>query len=547
MTQSKNTISTRLFTLILLLLSSIVSAQTELGKIEIEYNETLPKEKGNIMAVAGIKNDSIYVLSRTKKEFFFQTFDAETKKISASKPFEIEEDFEIRDYIILSDKLFLMLSLYDSDSNVYRFIAKEVRNNQIIKSTELLTINAERYSRKGEFLFKISNDNSKYLITHVNKNYRNSNVDYTMNLIDGNLNTLFSDKETISSENKKVWSFKFSDTNFNDNGDIVFSLVESYRNKNEKNKYNYVTIFSYKSEKNYEKQLINIELKDKYIADCNVVPTKGSKLHLTGFYSNLRKSGRAFWHYKGIYDIVIDFSNGEVLNVNFNPFPNFIYDLFINKFAKEGKGLNYEVFKNVAFIERDGGGIIVLTEYDWKSGADTFGIWPLAWTSYYFDSRHVIITALDSAGNLDWSNFIPKDQSMSIDIFGIQLIPSPNYTRPSSITFPLAEMGSGEEYLSVFPIYQNGIFTVLFNDDIRNDGTTPSDELWTAGNLKKMKTVAYTFDDNTGTKIRIEPKQFEKGQIILKPLIDYRFSDDEYLIFGGNKEENAIGVLKVKK
>lgn len=236
-----------------------------------------------------------------------------------------------------------------------------------------------------------------------------------------------------------------------------------------------------------------------------------------------------------------------MININFNPFPDFVYDLFINKYAKKGKGLYDGLFDNIAFIERDNGGIIVLTEFNWKSGADTFGIWPLAWASYLFESDHLILMALNPDGNLDWSNFIPKEQIMSIDVFGIQLIPSPNYTQPSSITFPLTEMGSGEEYLSVFPIYQNGILTILFNDHIRNDGETPPDELWISGNLKKMKTVAYTFYDNTGEKKRIEPKQFEKGQIILKPLINYRFSDDEYLIFGGNKEENTIGVLKVKK
>lgn len=58
----------------------MVSAQTELGKIELEYSETIPNEKGNIMTIAGVKNDSIHVLSRTKKDFFFKLLMPKLKK-----------------------------------------------------------------------------------------------------------------------------------------------------------------------------------------------------------------------------------------------------------------------------------------------------------------------------------------------------------------------------------------------------------------------------------------------------------------------------------
>jgi hypothetical protein len=41
------------------------------------------------MTIAGVLNDSFYGLSRTKKEFFFQTFDTKTKILTSSKPFII--------------------------------------------------------------------------------------------------------------------------------------------------------------------------------------------------------------------------------------------------------------------------------------------------------------------------------------------------------------------------------------------------------------------------------------------------------------------------
>ena len=531
------------FTVTFLLITTVISAQFKVGDIELEFSKAIPNDKGNIMHIAGVVNDSVYAISRTKKEFFFQTFNAKTKSLTSSKPFEIQRNQEIRDYVIIGEKLFLMLTYYNELTRNYHFIVKEIKNNVIIKAKEIFSFTAEERSRKGEFLFKRSHDGLQYLVTHVHKNYRNPALGYTMILFDENLTEVFTDKKNITSEEKRIWTFKFSDTKFNENGDIVFAIIESYRDKSEKNKYNNVTIYSYLANNNFNRKEIKIELQDNYLADCTVIPTKDDRLHVVGFYSTLKKSGRRQWHYEGIYDMVINYHNGEIIKKNFIPFPDFVYDLFTRSQAKKEKGLYYTLFKNIAFIERDTGGIIVLTEYDAKGDPGTFGVWPLAWTSYSFDSEHVIVTALNPDGTLHWNDFIPKIQWMSIEIFGIMLIPPPNYTQPASMTFPLVEMGTGEEYISVFPIYKNGKLTVLYNDHHK---TTDYDTRILEG-LNRMETVAYIFDDETGEGKRVKPDQFQKGQINLKPLINHKISNNRYLIYGGNKTTNALGELKIKK
>ncbi|WP_299522659.1 hypothetical protein [Winogradskyella sp.] len=522
----------RPITLLFLLCSITTSAQFKAGNIELNFGESTPKELGNVMTIAGLANDSIFTLSRTKKEFFFQTFDAKTKRLTSSKPFEILRDYEIRDYIFVGKKLFLMLSAFNEATNNYHFIAKEVKNNEIVNSTTILSINAKRRSRKGEFLYKRSNDGLKYLVTHVNKNYRNPNVVYTLVLVDENLNKVFTDENTIISEEKRVWSFKFSDTKFTDKGDIVFAVTESYRNRKEKNKYNEVTVFSYQAKNAFHRTQIEIELKDNYIADCTVVPTKDNRLHVTGFYSKLNKRGKRQWEFEGIYDIVIDDKKGEVLSTTFNRFPWHIRIL---------GDFYHDFYKNIAFIERDNGGIIVLSEYDVKGEPSTLDIWPLAWVTYSFDSGSVIITALNQDGKLDWSNVVPKLQWMSIDIIGIQLIPSPNFTQPGTMNFPLVEMGTGEEYLSILPIYKNGKLTVFYNDHHKST----SEKLRTLEGLNRMTTVASTYDYEKAEYEYIKPEEFQKGQINLKPLINYKISDNRYLIYGGNKKENALGELRI--
>lgn len=541
---SKNRIKIKLFTVIIFCLSASVSAQVmQFGNIEIDFCDTLPKEMGNIMTIAGELEGFIHALSRTREEFFFQTFDSKSKRLISSKLFRIQRDYEIRDYVIFGKKIFLMLSSYDDVSKQYHFIAKEIKENLVINSAIILSIETENRSEKGDFLFKKSNDGSKYLITHVYKDFMSTNMKYSLVLVDDNLNAIHTDNNVLSTEEIRIRSLKLSDTKFNENGDFFLVYIESERDKRKKNQYNNVTIYSYQASNNFNRKEIHFEIQDYYLNDCTVIPTKNNKLHLVGFYSSLRKSGKPQWYNQGIFDIVVNNDNGEIIKKNYNPFPDFIYKLNIGRAVKKGKGLWPGWFKNIAFIERDNGGIIVLIEKNQKTEPSTFGVWPLGWTSYYFESEHVILMALASNGNLNWTKVLPKIQSMSIEVFGIQLFPSPNYTRPSSITFPLVEIGTGEEYLSVLPIYESGKLTVFYNDHYKST----VDEPRILQSLNTMKTVAYSYDDETGEATRYDFDQFQKGQLNLKPLIKYRVSNDKFLIYGGNKEGNALGTLKIKE
>ncbi len=533
----------KLFTLVFLLITTTILAQFKVGNNTLNFSEAIPKDKGNIMAIAGIKNDTIYTISRTKKEFFFQTYDAKTKSLISTKPFEIIRGYEIRDYVMVGEKLFLMLSYYNETLNRYSFFAREVKDNEIANSINIFSKTVKNPSEKGEFLFKISNDSTKYLITHVIKNNGSTTAEYNLVLVDKNLNKVFTDTNSITSEQKRVWSFKFSDTKFTKSGDIVFTVIESYRDKSEKTKFNNVILYAYEANNNYNRKETKIEVQDNYLADCTVVPTKDNRLHIAGFYSPLKKSGKRQWYYGGLYDIVFDYNEGKVIKTNFISFPDFIYLAFGSKDAKKSKGLYYEWFKNVAFIERDDGGIIILTEKNWKGEPDTLGVWPLAWTTYSFDSGHVLVTALNRDGKLYWNNFIPKIQWLSIDVLGIQLIPIPNYTQPGTMNFPVSELGTGEEFISVFPVYENGTLTVYYNDHHK----TTEENLRILEGLNRMTTVAYTFNDKTGEAKRVVPREFNKGQINLKPLIHYKISDKRYLIYGGNKKTNALGELIIKK
>lgn len=535
------------FTFIFLLVTSAISAQFTAGDSSLEFGKTIPKEKGNIMTIAGVLNDSIYSLSRTKKDLLFQTYDARTKILTSSRPFTIPAFHEIKDYTLVGNKLFLMLSFYDEIDRNYKFIANEIQNNEIVKTTVILSVAAKRRFRSGDFIFKKTNDGSKYLVANTYDGPGNSGLNYSLVLVNEQLVKVFADANTIVPKVKRHDTFGILDISLSKDGNIIFVLSESYRDKAKKTKMNNLSIVTFQANNYYQQRNFKIKVEGKYIVDANLIPIKNNMLHITGFYTDLQKNGRSSWHSKGIYDIVINISNEEVIKKNFNDFQPFVYDIFPRKYVHKNKGLYRSWFKNIAFIERDDGGLFVLTEQNWKSEASRVGFPPLVWTSYVMQSKHVIITALNADGSLAWSNYLPKDQDFFIEFLGRHTTLRSKNTQPTSIPFPIAELGNGEEIISVLPIYKNGFLTLFYNDVIFNTSRTNVDELFFISNSKPLVTTAYTFNENTGERKRIDPENYPEDRLHLKPLIYYRISEKQYLIYGGNANYNALGEINIKE
>ena len=135
-------------------------------------------------------------------------------------------------------------------------------------------------------------------------------------------------------------------------------------------------------------------------------------------------------------------------------------------------------------MERDNGGVIVLSEFKliFESGSSGFG--PLSVTSYSYNTNEIIVTALNKDGTLDWSNVIPKEQRAIVSEVGLSIfggVSSGGASVSASAYFPLAVISKGPEFLSAVPIYHNGKLTVIVNDDPKNIGITKMDD------VKKVK------------------------------------------------------------
>ena len=538
--------------LLLVITSFSLTAQINVGKISLDFGETTSEKDGEIIIIAGEKNGNIYALARRKKDFYSQTFDATTKNLKSSTRLDFDKinggKLLVEDLAFIGDKLYLMLSYFDKKNKTYNFIAKEIQKNTIVRTIYLLSAKVDNRSNKGTFVFTKSYDNFNYLVAHVGLDDRKNQLKYSVKLFDDRLAKVFDDSYINIFNKKNNHLFDFSDVQVNEHGDVLIATTESYRDKKKKTNINNITIHSYLANRNYEQELTKITLTGKRAVNCSLIETKDNTLHAIGFYSNLKKNGKAKITVEGIYDIAFDYEKGKVIKKNFNDFTLEIKKQLIGeRRAKKGKDLE-PYYTNIAFVERDNGGVIVLSEFKliFESGSSGFG--PLSVTSYSYNTNEIIVTALNKDGTLDWSNVIPKEQRAIVSEVGLSIfggVSSGGASVSASAYFPLAVISKGPEFLSAVPIYHNGKLTVIVNDDPKNIGITKMDDVKKVKNINKMIPVAFTFDEQTGAISRIDPKNFEKKQIVLRPFVIFEKSSKNYLIYGGNKKGNAIGELKL--
>ncbi len=544
----------KILPLLLLCITSISFAQLEVGDVSLDFGETITSKDGDVIKIAGQKDNVIYALAKKKKKFFLQTFEAESKAMKSSKLLKFDKvngnRLEVEDLAIVDKKPFLMVSYYDKKGKTYNFLAKEIKGDKIVKTTNVLSVPVEKRSKKGSFVFTTSYDEFNYLVTHVGINSRKEQLKYTVKLLDNALTTVMEDSYEIVFQEKNRQLFDFSDVQVNEHGDVLIATTESYRDKKKKTSVNNITIHSYLIKKNYEKQVTKVTLTGKRALTCDLIETKDNTLHAIGFYSDIKKSGKAEHTVEGIYDVTFNYETGEVTKKTFNDFTVDVKKQLIGeRRAKKGKDLK-PFYRNIALIERDNGGVIVLSEFALVVAGRSSKMGPLSVTPYTYITNEIIVTALSKEGTMDWSNVIPKEQQVTVSELGFSLsfgASSGGVSVSAAAYFPLTILGSGPEYLSAIPIYHNGKLTIIVNDDPKNIGITKMDDVRKVRNVNKMIPVAFSFDEATGEMKRDDPKEFEKRQIVVRPAAKYRKSSNSYIIYGGNKKGNSLGELTLDK
>tara|TARA_R100000935_G_scaffold13736_5_gene27667 strand:+ start:94476 stop:96122 length:1647 start_codon:yes stop_codon:yes gene_type:complete len=542
-----------LTTLLICCFQLTLFAQFNVGDVSMNFGSEITAEDGEIVHIAGESDNVTYALAKKKKNYFIQTFRVDNQDFITDKEIELEKigknKVTLEDFAVVNGSVYVFASYYDKSNKQQKFVAYPVASNLSLGAPKtVLTAKVEKKNQPGGFIFKPSYNEEHYMVTYINFYTKDEKMTYEFTLLDGDLKSVKDDKVTLQFEDRKDLHFSLDDITVNRNGDIFIVVSDSYRDKKKKTTFTNLELHAYYAANNHQREVLSVDFKGKKVVNCDAMYTNDGKLQLIGFYSDLRKSGRSDWRIEGIFNVTVNTNNNTVSKEVFNKFTFETKKKLIGeRRAKKGKDLSPN-YRNTHFIERDNGGVIVLSEYYLTLVGRSSGIGPLAFTPITYITNEIIVTALDAEGNLDWSNVVPKEQQVTVTQFSIGLIAfggNGNFAVGAGAFFPIAILGEGPEYLSSIPMYDNGKLSLLVNDDPKNIGITDIDDVKKVRNVKKMIPVLFSFDDANGKMTRQDPEEFEKKQLVVRPYVNYRVGQKQYIIYASNKEGKRLGLLSI--
>lgn len=216
--------------------------------------------------------------------------------------------------------------------------------------------------------------------------------------------------------------------------------------------------------------------------------------------------------------------------------------------AKKGKDVK-PLYSTHSLIEKEDGGLILLSEYQLVVVGSSSGIGPLQMTPVTYINNEIIVTSINPDGSVGWSNVIPKKQKAAYTTLSLGFAAfagNSNFTVSAGVSVPIGVLGKGPEYLSALPIYDNGQLTVLFNDNTKNYGVTDIEKIKWLGNYNKAVPAAVMFDDN-GAMTRVDQEDAKKAQLVLRPRVHFRNSPTEYIIYSSRRSEDKLGRMTINK
>lgn len=540
---------------LLLLLLAFVSSQMTFAQYKIEnlnfnYGEEITDEKAKIVKIIGETNDKVYALGLKGNDYYLKIFTSKEMKLISNKPIVLPEikdkDVDFEEITMLGNHLYVIGSVYQSKEKIFKLVGIEISEDGKLSNKMLPMFEAEvaKKSARGDFYFKKSADESQLIAMHASLFNKEDAMKYDLKLFDANLNQLFANSEKVSfDDSKKDFEFTISDFDVNYKGDAFLVVNESYRDSKKKEQIEKFQVHAFKKANGYKKEVIDINIKGKEIINCSLLSTSNDKVQLVGFYSSVRENGKANKELKGIYNATININTNVNDNLKFNEFDYATkVKLLGERKAKKGKDLK-PYYKIHTIIEKNDGGLIVLSEERFTYVGKTQGIGPIGLTPITYYTNEIIVTSLRPDGSAEWSNVVAKDQNATATVTSLGLgafAGGGNFTVSVGVSFQLGVLGKGPEYLSAIPIYKDGQLNVLFNDNKKNKGITNMDDIKSLGNYNNAVPTLFVFDDK-GEITRKDPEEVIKNELVIRPGVFYRKSQKEYIIYASRKSQDRLG------
>jgi len=541
---------------ILMLLSGftmICNAQEKIGNISIDYGDEITEEKGKIVNIIGEANNKIYALGNKKKKYFLKVFSSDKMELLSNNEIKLpkvnNKKLEFEDLVLLGDKVYILGSYLDKKAKQFKLeaISVSVDGDLNPNPISLFSSPVAKGSAKGSYHFKISPNRKNLLAMHVGAYSKEDAIKYNLKLIDENLNITAKHSEKVSFVDKKRFEFDISDFSTNTNGDIFLVTNESYLSKKKNNTFTNIEVHVFKKANGYKKELVKIDLSGNEIINCSMIATHNNKLQLLGFYSELRKSGKANKKLEGVYNGTIDLNTNTALPFKFNKFD---YEtkvkLLGERKANKDKDLK-PLYRVHTLIEKEDGGIIMLSEFTKVIVGKESNIGPISVSQVVYVNNEIIVTSLANDGSIEWTNVVAKEQKAAATIIGLSFgggASNGTVTVSAGASIPLKALGKGPEYLGAIPIYKDGVLSIIFNDNKKNKGITSMDEIKPMVGYNKSVMTIIEFDKD-GKLNRIDAEEANQNELIIRPQVYYDKFEDEYIIYSSKKSVDKLGRLFV--
>ena len=528
-----------------------LNGQNKIDKINMTYGEEIADDSGKIVRIIGEANNKIYTLVlKGKSNYFLKIFDSGAMKQISLNPITLPElndkDLDFEDIVLMNDKLYVIGSVFHRKEKKFTLVGIPVSEKGILSNnmiTMFESIVAKSVDRGG-FYFRKSLDDQMLLVMHTALFEKEDAMKYEIKLFDETMKATFSTEDKVSyDDNKKDYQFTISDFDVNNKDDVFLVVNEGYRDKKLKEKKEKVELYIFKQANTYKKEVVKIDIVDKEIINCRMLATSKNDVKLTGFFSSVRDNGKANKELKGVYNITVNLKNNTTENVKFNEFDMPTKVKLLGE-RRANKGRDVKPLYNIqSIIEKNDGGLIVISEYrtiyvGQKQGIGPFGLQPITYIA-----NEMIVTCFKPDGSLEWSNVVAKEQAATVTVASFNLFgggSNGSFSVAVEMSIPLTVMGRGPEYLSAIPVYKNGQLNILFNDNVKNKGVTDIEKIKSMGNYNNAVPTLFVFDDK-GNITRKDPEDVIKNELVLRPGVYFRESDNEYLIYASRKSKDKIG------
>lgn len=546
------------FAFLLLALCSInLHAQNKIENLNMTYGEELPDDKQKIIKIIGEANDKIYALALSgKDDFFLKIFESNSMKMISSNPIIIpkldDKEVDFDEIFLLNEKLYAIGSVYNKKAKTFNLVGLEISDSGVLGDKSILLFNSvvDRKSEKGDFYFKLSQDENSLLVMHTSLFKKEDAVEYEVKLFDDKLNVLFTNTEKVKfDDSKKDYEFTISDFELNFENDVFLVINESYRDSKKKEQIEKFQIHKFKKDNGYKKEVVDINIKGKEIINCKMISTAKHTLKLVGFYSSVRDNGKGNKDLKGIYNATVDLASNASPDVKFDEFDYATkVKLIGERRAKNGKDVK-PLYTITTIVEKNDGGLIVLSELQYVYYGRSSGIGPLAFTPVTYTKNEIIVTSLKPDGSLDWSNVLPKEQVATVTTMSLafgMIGGNGSFSVGASLMIPLVDLGKGPEYLGAIPMYKGGKLNVIFNDNVKNKGITDIEKIKALGNYNNAVPSLFIFDE-MGSITRKDPEEAVKNELVLRPGVYYRKNESELILYSSRKKQDKLGRLFLEK